>query len=607
MATAIGALFVDLSVNSAAFSADLGKANRALNSNASKMNRTLGNLTRHFNLSASSVAGLGATAVLVAGGALLAFTKRAVTTADAIAKSADKIGIGIEAYQELGFASEIAGVKQRVFEMGLQRFSRRVGEAVQNKGELRDTLKAYGVDVIDAEGNTRKLEDVLGDYADAVKNAKSTQEQLRLSFKAFDSEGAVMVNLMRRGSEGINEMRAEAQRLGVVIDADMARNAERANDELTRLSRVVSVNMTSSLLHLAPTLETVAGLLVDMSKGIGIVARAFAGPAQDSIASLEKQIEGTKEQISEFIAAGRDKGGSSSFLTILRNDLIDMEKRLVKVKAIRDAFGNATGGIVSTKSFEDVLGVLDKRANALGEEQARLRTTAAEWERYQAVQEAVAFAQKNNIFLSTEHIEILAEQSEAVLRQAQALEKAEQQHKELEDEIKRTEQAYKSMGTAATGFLKDLTTGAESASDAVKRLAEDLLKAFLQAKLFGPLETFFTSLGTSAATAGVSPTPGATAGTPFARGGQFEVTGRGGTDANFVPLSLTKGERVTVETAAQQRMSDGGKTIFNIDMRGASVEAVARLEQLLQGLNASIESRALAVMFEAGRRGAAGA
>ena len=43
----------------------------------------------------------------------------------------------------------------------------------------------------------------------------------------------------------------------------------------------------------------------------------------------------------------------------------------------------------------------------------------------------------------------------------------------------------------------------------------------------------------------------------FASGGQFTVGGAAGVDRNLVPLRLTRGERVTIETPAQQRSSGG--------------------------------------------------
>lgn len=44
----------------------------------------------------------------------------------------------------------------------------------------------------------------------------------------------------------------------------------------------------------------------------------------------------------------------------------------------------------------------------------------------------------------------------------------------------------------------------------------------------------------------------------FKNGGQFMVDGKAGVDANNINMNVSKGERVTIETPAQQRANDGG-------------------------------------------------
>ena len=62
-------------------------------------------------------------------GGLGALVDRSISAADAIGKTADKIGVGVEALQELRFAAKASGVEQQTLDMALQRFVRRVAEA----------------------------------------------------------------------------------------------------------------------------------------------------------------------------------------------------------------------------------------------------------------------------------------------------------------------------------------------------------------------------------------------------------------------------------------------------------------------------------------------
>ena len=159
--------------------------------------------------------------------------KSSLEAADAIGKTADKLGLSTAALQEYQYAAEQSGVKQETLNMALQRFTRRTAEAVQGKGELKGVLEQYNIAVTDAAGNTRATGDVLNDLANVMSRADSEAERLRIAFKAFDSEGAALVNMLKGGSAGLDDYRQKARRLGLVIRDDLIDNAETANDQLT--------------------------------------------------------------------------------------------------------------------------------------------------------------------------------------------------------------------------------------------------------------------------------------------------------------------------------------------------------------------------------------
>jgi len=196
-----------------------------------------------FKMGAAAV---GATAVAYAG-----LTRQAITAADHLAKTADKIGLTVEGLQELRFAADRAGVSQRALDMGIQRFARRLGEAQQGTGVLAKDLQALGIQLRNSDGSLRSTESVLDDYADAIKRAQTPQEQLRLAFKAFDSEGAALVNMLKDGSSGLDEMRRNANNLGLVMADSTARKAEQLSDQLGTLSDVFKNKLNTALVESA--------------------------------------------------------------------------------------------------------------------------------------------------------------------------------------------------------------------------------------------------------------------------------------------------------------------------------------------------------------------
>ena len=84
---------------------------------------------------------IGGIAVGLAVRSLARFTNNAIKAADAIAKTADKVGVGVVALQQLRFAADLAGVGQEKLDSSLERFTKRIGEASQGTGEAKKALK----------------------------------------------------------------------------------------------------------------------------------------------------------------------------------------------------------------------------------------------------------------------------------------------------------------------------------------------------------------------------------------------------------------------------------------------------------------------------------
>ena len=182
---------------------------------------------------------------------------RQLAAADSTAKVADKIGLSTDSLQEYRYAAQRTGVDQRTLELGLQRFTRRTAEAASGSGELINVLDQYGIATRDANGNIRETNAVLDDLADAVRNTESDSEQLRIAFKAFDSEGAALVNMLKQGSAGLEEYRQSARNLGIVVEEDLIRNSEKATDRITDLKNVLSSQLQRAITSLAPEIAKI--------------------------------------------------------------------------------------------------------------------------------------------------------------------------------------------------------------------------------------------------------------------------------------------------------------------------------------------------------------
>lgn len=241
-------------------------------------------------------------------GGLAMLTKRTLDFSDSLAKTADKIGLSTDNLQIYRYAAERSGVATSALDMGMQRFTRRLAEAAQGGGVLSEVFKQYNISARDANGAIRSTDAVLDDLAEAIRNAESDSERLRIAFKAFDSEGAALVNMLRGGKQGLDEYRANAQRLGIVIKEDLLRGAENANDAITDLQKVLDTSFKTAILTLAPDIERV---VVQMTNWVGANREfitedvpAYIGNLAEKIGEVKSAYDGIPDDIKNAAYGG---------------------------------------------------------------------------------------------------------------------------------------------------------------------------------------------------------------------------------------------------------------------------------------------------------------
>jgi len=165
---------------------------------------------------------------------------------------------------------------------------------------------------------------------------------------------------------------------------------------------------------------------------------------------------------------------------------------------------------------------------------------------------------------------------------------------ELADEAKKVDDAARSLGLTFTSAFEDAVLGGKKLSEVIRGLGQDIGRIILRKSITEPLGGAI-----SKSVAGLFKAEGGPvfAGVPYMvgeRGPELMVPGASG---SIVPNAALGGFSA----------GGGGRAgpVFNIDMRGASLEAVARLERLVVRLHGSIESRSLGVMRSARARGMA--
>ncbi|GHE88222.1 hypothetical protein GCM10016455_05440 [Aliiroseovarius zhejiangensis] len=204
---------------------------------------------------------------------------------DDVAKTADKLGIGTGALQELRYAAERSGVSTGEFDKSLEKMTKNIGLAMEGTGAQKDALDALGLSAADLADMLP--DDALAAIADRLTEVETTAERAAIANDLFGRSGIGMLNMLRDGSKGLNDLRDDARETGYVLEEEAARNAEVFQDSLLDLQLVGKGLKNTIGAELMPvvtqTMQEISGWLVSNRAEVKEWAGAFADGVERAI------------------------------------------------------------------------------------------------------------------------------------------------------------------------------------------------------------------------------------------------------------------------------------------------------------------------------------
>jgi len=601
MAEAVGALFIDLSANSAAFAKDMGKARTSLGSSSARMNRSLGLIDRGFSKARQSAGGFGRQMLSV----------RGIMAAAASAFTLGKIFQVTGEFEDLrtSLKTVSGGARQAAADFDfINKVAAKTPFSIQTMTKAFITLKATGIEP------TEKLLLGFSDAASVTTDRLGTFEaQVRLLSRSTEG-GLGLEELNQLADRGLPVWKIFKEELGLtrLELSDVGKTAEGARTLIDALQRGMDKRFGGA------TAEALQNLTTKTSNLGDAVSRAMESFALSTglMTAYKAAITAATENSEGFTRAFKED--NFGVLKFWRDLLGISEQALDKTNKALDARKNAatpaTAGAGPTpfkgadltsiqKAIQAARFKEDEQAKALQKSTQALRLKAAQQQQLTSAvgRGATAYSQlkaeldlenaaaAKNIDLSTKQGQAWADSFRAAGTATAGL-----------DSIKRAQERVAETaleaGDAFGNFAAALISKSATAKDALRGLVAELAALTLRKSITEPISSLFASGFKSIL-------PG------FAHGGQFTVGGAGGTDRQPVNFMATKGERVTVETPPQQRRGGGGGStfIFKVDARGADIGVEARVLAALEQVSNSIEPRALnAVAFDRAHGGATG-
>lgn len=304
--------------------------------------RGLGGLTDTAKSVNGVLANLGV-AVSVAG--LTAMVKSAIDTGDALDEMSQRVGVSVETLSVWKPAAEQSGVSGESFEKGLRKLSTTMLEAATGSEDAARGFSAVGVEFKNQDGTLRATDQVLLDLAERFKSMPDGAEKTALAVQLFGKSGAELIPFLNQGRDGINELAAEMQALGVQMSSETAAQAGNFNDALDKLKLATTSIGNQIIASLLPALNDMAGGMVESAKqggtlrvildGVVLVLKTLALGA----ATVGKAFVALGEAIGAGVAAAvealkGDTDGAKAIIADLKGNLV---KRLDELASFRES------------------------------------------------------------------------------------------------------------------------------------------------------------------------------------------------------------------------------------------------------------------------------
>lgn len=171
----------------------------------------------------------------------------------------ERLGITTEAVQSLGYAASVTGISTSVLTNGLQRLSFGL-QATSARAGMQGAAQAIQQLHLNV-GELKKLplDKQLAEIADKFKGMEDGAKKNALAMQIFGrTAGPQMIPLLNKGSEGIAEMREEAELLGVTMGEESVEKVEEFERAQKRLQARFGAIKDAIVLKMLPAFEELA-------------------------------------------------------------------------------------------------------------------------------------------------------------------------------------------------------------------------------------------------------------------------------------------------------------------------------------------------------------
>ncbi|MDC8446461.1 MAG: hypothetical protein LV471_11115 [Nitrosomonas sp.] len=213
--TTVGQLTIEMAANVARLQQDMAKAR-------STVDGAMANIKKSADIAIKALGALGGALTLAA---FSGFVRGAINTADEMSKLSQKIGVTVRDVAGLQLAFRQSGIEANTLQTSIAMLARKAAEG-------NDAFQAMGVSTKNVDGTLKSTRQLLGEVADRFAGYEDGAAKTALAIELFGRAGADLIPLLNGGSAALDAFDEMANKLGLTLDTETAKQAEKFNDTL---------------------------------------------------------------------------------------------------------------------------------------------------------------------------------------------------------------------------------------------------------------------------------------------------------------------------------------------------------------------------------------
>ena len=216
-------------------------------------------------------------AAAAGGAALFGMANKAAGVTDRIDKLSQKIGISRKGFQEWEFILSQSGTDIEKMQTGLKTLTARMTEAAKGSGTGSEAFKKLNLSVKDSSGSLKSQEQMFEETVIALQKMKDGTEKSRLATELFGKAGLELMPLLNGAAGSVEELKAKAHELGLVISDDAVDAGVKFTDTIDQLQRSFNAVVTNIGVAVMPMMQTFCDWILQYMPQIQAILSAFFG------------------------------------------------------------------------------------------------------------------------------------------------------------------------------------------------------------------------------------------------------------------------------------------------------------------------------------------